>query len=180
MDPLEELLRAARHAPQAGPERLSEVTRRGRRRKTNRQMGVAAGVVAVVGMSALTVGALGGDSPGVVASVTSREPSAQVVVGDPISWRAAHVGADERTITITFSAGDPNPASRCHHAVRSRVVESAESVSVTIESVTSQDRTPVRCLARLYPRTETITLGSPLGGRRLLDGADGAERSVSR
>lgn len=184
MDRVEELLRSVRHAPQAPPRALQEVTRRGRRRRSRQYAAVAASVAVVTGVAVLGVGYVRGGDRDVVTAAPSTTQSADAVVvsGAPISWARARVDADGRTIVITFSAGDPSPSNPCYWRVRPRVEESADSVTVTLEHVTSPDKvgTSTRCLARLYTRSETVALHAPLGERRLVDGATGAERAVTR
>lgn len=196
MDPLEDLLRAARHAPPATAARLEEARRRGRRRSLATRAVVASGGAAMVASLALAVTTIGGDRAGVVAPAATSssaatagptsEPDleAMAVVGR-IAFVDAALDADGRTLTVRYSARAPKDAQgSCQVRVRVRTEETAEAVTVTLEHVAPPDE-PSRpsnevCLSRLYERTDTVTLKQPLGDRILRDGTSGVERAVRR
>jgi hypothetical protein len=83
----------------------------------------------------------------------------------PHRWEGFTVGADGSTLTFTYYAG-VEPCSGFDSIVAD---EGAESVRVTIYEHPGPEG--VACIMLAQLKSATVTLGSPLGGRRVLDGA---------
>lgn len=77
-------------------------------------------------------------------------------------WRDPMVSADGKTIRVRYETG------ACATLARVDVGESAESVTITI---VERQKTSGDCQAIGYLKEETIALESPVGDRRLVDGA---------
>jgi len=106
-------------------------------------------------------------TPAVVAAVRIFNPPGIPTSVTPVI-RAAVVGANERTMTITFSTGD-RPCGQ----YTLNVAESRTAVAVAVVGLRGRS---AGCSAL---RELTATLGKPLGGRVLVDGLTGVPVSVA-
>jgi hypothetical protein len=187
MERLDDLLRTARHAPAPTAAGLDDVTRRGRRRRRRANVLTAGGTcvlvaVAIVGTSLAATRDRDVVAPGVTAAPPpSPEPSYRVIPTQ-IRWHAAHLAPDGRTLTVTFTDGNPDPRGNCFVRMRARAEETAESVTIRLETLVAPGEGGGRrvCLMRAYARSESVTLGTPLGDRRVIDWVDGGVRAVIR
>lgn len=192
MERVEELLRSARHAPAPTAAGLDDVTRRGRRRGRRTTALVAGGACLAVAAAGVVGTSLAGRRGAGVVTPIAASPTSPAsppkpegsYVATQIRWHAAHVSADGRTVTVTFSGGSPHPQDPCYVPMRARAEETPESVTIRLETLVDTPSAPPAeprlCLTRLYPRSETVVLDAPLGDRRAIDGVDGGVRAVVR
>lgn len=191
MDPLEELLRSARHAPAATTENLDVVRRRVRRRTATRVAlasgglaAIAAGAVVAVTMQPPTRTLRPAQVPLATSSPASAAvtPDPELIVVGTIGWNGVTVTEDGRTLRVDYAARSPEGGrGPCAQTVRARLDERADAVTVTLEVVAPADEpAPTFCTARRYDRTAVVALEAPLRDRRVVDGSNGRERPVER
>jgi hypothetical protein len=180
MEPFENALLAARHAPAPTASGLAYVTRRGGRRKAFANAAVAGCALSLAAGAVVATAAVRGGGGGVVTPVTTPSPDATYVVGDPMGWDTVTVGMG-RTIVVAWGGGTPERDDPCFYDARARVEETAASVTVTLEPVSEvrAGKLPV-CTLRRYARYTTVELAAPLGDRTVVDGSNGMRHEVIR
>ena len=81
----------------------------------------------------------------------------------------ALVSGDGRSLTLTFEGAGAG-AGPCDANYKAAVTESMTAISVAVEEIRNPPAsTPVACLAVGYPRSVTVELQRPLGGRVVVD-----------
>lgn len=129
----------------------------------------------------LDCGAFGDTGPDTAVSYTvcpgddePAEPKPQVVTPRPdmadlypISWQGAHVGDDDRTVTIDFTSGiEP-----CYVLDHVDVGYGRDSVTITLFEGHDPEAEDVACIEIGVFKSVVVTLDEPLAGRTLVDGA---------
>jgi len=114
-----------------------------------------------------------GDQPPVV-HPQIVEPTPGMADVHPIAFDTARVGHDDRTVTVDFVSGVA-PCSVLDHV---DVSYGADAVTIMLFEGHDPDAGMVACPAiAMFERT-TVTLDQPLGGRAIVDGAIGADRTA--
>jgi hypothetical protein len=85
----------------------------------------------------------------------------------PIAWRTAHVGRDDRTVTLYFTSG-VEPCSVLDHVQTSR---KDDHVSITLFEGAAPDAGDVACIDIGVLKSVRLVLRHRLGARELVDGA---------
>ena len=85
----------------------------------------------------------------------------------PTSFDAATIGDDDRSLTITFWSG-VDPCSVLDHV---DVAQRADTVTVTLYQGSDPSAGQVACIDIAVLKQVTVTLGHPLAGRDIADGA---------
>jgi DMSO/TMAO reductase YedYZ molybdopterin-dependent catalytic subunit len=118
-------------------------------------------------------GALPGVLPG--ATPTPTRPKGDTVNPRPVPWTSAKPTSGGRKIKIVWWSG----VEPCYVLDRVKVKETRTKVTLTLYEGSARSADSIACIELAVQKTTTVKLKSPLGKRKIVDGAKKKASSTS-